>query len=47
VGRPYSGLSVLKEGIIRKMGTNFLSGPAAIGQGVMVLNQKRGYLDWI
>ena len=26
------------KGLIRKMGTDFLVGPAAIGQGVMVLN---------
>jgi len=29
------------------MGTGFLVGPAAIGQGVKVLNNKRGDLDWI
>jgi len=30
----YCSLSVLE----RKMGTNFLAGPVAIGQGLMVLN---------
>jgi len=29
------------------MGTELLAGPAAIGQGVMVLNEKRVDLDWI
>ena len=26
------------KGLIRKMGTDFLAGPVAIGQGLMVLN---------
>lgn len=30
---------------IKKMGTNFLVGPVAIGQGVIVLNWKRVDLD--
>jgi len=30
-----------------KMGTDFLVGPVAIGQGVMVLNEKRVDLDWM
>jgi len=28
----------LKKGLIRKVGTNFIAGPVAEGQGVMVLN---------
>ena len=32
---------------MRKTGTNFLAGPVATGQDVMVLNQKRVDLDWI
>ena len=32
---------------MRKMGTNFLAGPVAIGQGVVVLNYKSVDLDWI
>jgi len=32
-------------GLIRKMGTNFLAGPVAIGQGVMVLNKNSIDLD--
>jgi len=42
VGRPYSSLSALKGGFIRKMGTGFFVGPAVRGQGVMVLNLKEG-----
>jgi len=37
-GTPYSSLSKLKGGLIRKTGRNFLAGPVATGQGVMVLN---------
>ena len=29
------------------MGTDFIVGPVAIGQGVMVLNSKGGVLGWI
>ena len=29
------------KGLTRKLGTGFLAGPVAIGQGVMVLNKKR------
>jgi len=32
--------------LIKKMRRNLLAGPVAIGQGVMVLNQKRVDLDW-
>jgi len=40
LGTPYSSLPVPEGGLIRKIGTGFLAGPVAIGQGVMVL--KRG-----
>ena len=29
------------------MGTDFLAGPVVIGHEVMVLNLKRGDVDWI
>ena len=38
VGRPYYGLSVLKEGPMEKVGTIFLARPLVTGQGVKVLN---------
>jgi len=38
VGGPYGSLPVPEKGPIGKMGTDFLAGPVATGQGVMVLN---------
>ena len=37
-GRPYCGLPVLERVFLRKMGTDYLAGPIAIAQGVLVLN---------
>lgn len=38
-------LLVLKKGIIRKIGSNFLAGPVAIGDEVAALNYKRLYKE--
>jgi len=45
--RELSAPSSTERGLVRKMGTGFLSGPAATGQGVMGLNEKSGDLGWI
>lgn len=36
---------VLKKSILRKIGSNFLAGPVAIGDKVVVLNYKRIYKE--
>jgi len=45
-GETLEQLPVPGRRIMRKIGTGFLAGPVAIGQGVTALNWKRGDLDW-